>query len=416
MNFYRTLIIIGLFLSLAFNVLGNNTKEMLFTSPVIYKPIIDLALSKNTKPLNKRQPTKIPEFKITMIISDFVPDNKEDKEQFDSFTKLSFKEINNIDFLIFKKNGLVQRINVITNKNSSKVIKNYIRNINSLLLKIPKQNKDYFKKTKDTIVTILKEEGFLASLPKGEYILTFKLELLSDGTIGDVYFSKYPRRHTFCFKKYYINISLWRNTKPRGILFAVTYLKDYISLASVFDKNKSNGFECQFYPDQGLKRYLLIKNGEPGDVTLWGKGGKNEKKVSLKEWLKLLHAPRIVAYFPGDWLIDVSTLKGYTQESACYWDDATKSPRYELVLSTSGGSFLCQFNFSSQLKLTDALYEEMLKKMKNCCVGNTVFESPVSFKSEIGSKSFGLSQDGITKEIVFLRDNLVLHITRYYYA
>ena len=98
MEFYRTLIIIGLFSSFTFNVLSNNAKEMLFTSPIIYRPVIDLALSRNTKPLNKRQRTKIPEFKITMIISDFVPDNK-DKEQFDSFVQISFKEIENIKII-----------------------------------------------------------------------------------------------------------------------------------------------------------------------------------------------------------------------------------------------------------------------------------------------------------------------------
>jgi len=196
-------ILIALAFSFVFSVFGDETKKMLFTSPIIYKPVIEMALSKNTEPLNKLQPTKIAPFEIRMVIAQFSP-SEEEKKQFDSFIQISFKEINNTKFLIFKKNNLVQQLHVVMTETGSTSVTKYERDISSLLSKIPTGNEAYIAKTQEIITSLLKQEDFLTDLPLGESVLTFKLELLTDVAIGDVYFSNFPYSHTFCFEQYYI--------------------------------------------------------------------------------------------------------------------------------------------------------------------------------------------------------------------
>lgn len=286
MNTIRTLIIFILVFVIVNNLFGNNIEQMLFTSPIIYKPVIDLTLSRNTKPLNKRQPTGVPEFKITMLISNFVPD-KEDKAQFDSFVQISFKEIENIKFLVFKKANFVQELHVLHSGEKIQLITKYKRNIDSLLSKISKENQAYYKKTKQTIISLLKQEDFLTDLSLGEYILTFKLSLLAGVNIGDVYISKFPYYHSFCFRKYYINSAL-RDSNTKDLVFAITFWNKHISLANICDEKLLNGFQACFYPNQGLKWLTNLKNGKQEDVTVWSPNGENEKKMSFNDWAKMI--------------------------------------------------------------------------------------------------------------------------------
>lgn len=284
------LIIVMLIFGVMSNVSGNDIKQMLFTSPIIYKPVIDLVLSKNTKPLNRRQPTEMPKFEIKMIISNFFP-KKEEKEKFDSFIQISFKGIDDIKFLIFKKNNFVQQLHVVSKKNNSETVVKYKREIDSLLSKISKENKLYYKKTKETFVSLLKQEDFLTDLPKGEHFLTFKLILLTDVAIGDVYFSNFSWYHGFQYYKYCLrNSALIANKKPLRIKFSVTYFTNYIRLANLFDEKQLNGFEAYFYPNQGLKWLTNLKNGKQEDVTIWSMNGKDKKKMSFNDWAKMIGA------------------------------------------------------------------------------------------------------------------------------
>lgn len=42
----KTLLLVAFALGIVVNSFGNDTKEMLFTSPLIYKPVIEMALKK----------------------------------------------------------------------------------------------------------------------------------------------------------------------------------------------------------------------------------------------------------------------------------------------------------------------------------------------------------------------------------
>ncbi len=288
MNRWEKSFFIALAFSFVFSVLGNETKKMLFTSPIIYNPVIEMALSKNTKPLNKQQPTKIAPFEIRMIIAQFSP-SEEEKKQFDSFIQISFKEISNTKFLIFKKNNLVQQLHVVMTETGSTSVTKYERDINSLLSKIPTGNEAYIAQTQEIITSLLKQEDFLTDLPLGENVLTFKLELLTDVVIGDVYFSNFPYSNIFCYYKNNLENIALRSDKTKRLMFAVTFMKDHISLANLFDKNLLNGFECYFYPNQGLKYLTELKNKKQMNVTTWNVNGTDEKKIPFEEWVRIIN-------------------------------------------------------------------------------------------------------------------------------
>ena len=91
----KTLLLVAFALGIVVNSFGNDTKEMLFTSPLIYKPVIEMALKKNKEPLSPRQAIKLQAMKITMEMTEFVPD-LEASNEFDDFRQISFKEIDNI--------------------------------------------------------------------------------------------------------------------------------------------------------------------------------------------------------------------------------------------------------------------------------------------------------------------------------
>jgi hypothetical protein len=288
MNIKKIMFISVFNIVLMLNAFGDDIKEMLFTSPIIYGPVIEMALSKNKEPLSNQRPIKIAPFEIRMIIAQFSP-NEEEKKQFDSFIQISFKEISNTKFLIFKKNNLVQQLHVVRTEAGSVSVTKYERNLNSLLSKIPKTNEAYIAQTQEIITSLLKQEDFLTDLPLGENVLTFKLELLTDVAIGDVYFSNFPYSHIFCFEQYYINSAL-RSDKTKRLMFAVTFWNKYISLANLFDKSLPNGFECYFYPNQGLKYLTDLKDGKQMNVTTWDVNGNNEKKIPFDEWFKIINA------------------------------------------------------------------------------------------------------------------------------
>ncbi|MDR0931780.1 MAG: hypothetical protein LBM70_02005 [Victivallales bacterium] len=59
-------------------------------------------------------------------------------------------------------------------------------------------------------------------------------------------------------------------------------------MANLFDLETSNGFECYFYSNQGLRFLTELKNGRQMDVTSWDKGGYNERKIPFDEWAKII--------------------------------------------------------------------------------------------------------------------------------
>lgn len=259
---------------------------MIFSPPIIYAPILDFAVSKSITPLTKKQPTKIGPFTIQIIVSQFVP-SKEEKDRFDSFTQLTFREIVGTKFLIFKKNGFVEEIHVLTEKSNSISIAKYKRNIDNLQLQIPQGNASYLAQTREIIISLLQKDDFIIGFSPGEYILTFEIEAFPDVFTGEVYISSYPYYHLFCFRENYINSAL-RDKQTQALVFSITFWNGYIPIGNLFDEKIMNGFECYFYPHQGLRFLTELKNGKQMDVTAWDKGGDNEKKIPFDEWAKII--------------------------------------------------------------------------------------------------------------------------------
>jgi hypothetical protein len=204
-----------------------------------------------------------------------------DKESFDECMQMSFKEIPNTKFLLFKEKGFLQQLHVLKIEQEHTSIIKHKRDLDLLLSRIKHDNHAYRLKTKDTLISLLKQDDFLADFPCGEHILKIDLKLLQDVAIGNVYCYDRLFCHKFCFYKMVMENSAMHNLKTNTLVFAITFRNGYINLASIFDNNSLNGFECYFYPNQGLKYLTSLKNGKQEDVTLWDMDGGNEMKCLL---------------------------------------------------------------------------------------------------------------------------------------
>lgn len=291
----KILLLIAFVSGIVVNSFGNDTKEMLFTSPLIYKPVIEMALKNIKEPLSPRRAIKLQPMKITMEMTEFAPD-QEASEEFDDFRQISFKEIDNIKILIFKKNNLVHQLHVLKTEGGHTSVTKYKRNLTGLFanLNTMENNEKYLRKTREILITLLKQEDFVTDFSSGEHVLTFHLELATGVAMGDVSFSDYPNNHLFCYYNFSLENSALLNKQTQVLVFAITFWNKYISLANFFDDKMMNGFECYFYPNQGLRFLTELKNGKQMDVTSWDKNGGNERKIPFHEWTKIISNTKLL--------------------------------------------------------------------------------------------------------------------------
>ena len=294
-NMNKILLLIAFVAGIVINLFGNDTQEMLFTSPLIYKPVIEMALKNIKEPLSPRRVIKLQPMKITMEMSDFVP-GQETSEEFDEFRQISFKEIDNIKILIFKKDNFVHQLHVLRTEGGHTSVTKYKRNLTGLFanLNTMENNEKYLQKTREIIISLLKQEDFLTDFSSGEHVLTFHLELATGVAMGNVSFSDYPDNHLFCYYNFSLENSALLNKQTQVLVFAITFWNKYISLANLFDDKMMNGFECYFYPNQGLRFLTELKNGKQMDVTSWDKNGGNERKIPFHEWTKIISNTKLL--------------------------------------------------------------------------------------------------------------------------
>ena len=294
-NMNKILLLIAFVAGIVINLFGNDTQEMLFTSPLIYKPVIEMALKNIKEPLSPRRVIKLQPMKITMEMSDFVP-GQETSEEFDEFRQISFKEIDNIKILIFKKDNFVHQLHVLRTEGGHTSVTKYKRNLTGLFanLNTMENNEKYLQKTREIIISLLKQEDFLTDFSSGEHVLTFHLELATGVAMGNVSFSDYPNNHLFCYYNFSLENSALLNKQTQVLVFAITFWNKYISLANLFDDKMMNGFECYFYPNQGLRFLTELKNGKQMDVTSWDKNGGNERKIPFNEWTKIISNTKLM--------------------------------------------------------------------------------------------------------------------------
>jgi hypothetical protein len=193
------------------NASGDEIKEIVFASPIIYRPVIEMASSSLSAPLNRQTPTVVKPFEITMKVSPFAP-RDEDRIRFNDFRQITFKEIDNIKILVFKKDDLIQELHVIKANNHQVATIKYVRDLDSLFSKISiaKDSESYLEKTRKTVTALLKQEDFLANLPFGEHTLLFELRLLEDIALGKVGLSSLPCNHKFSYYKFKLENSALR--------------------------------------------------------------------------------------------------------------------------------------------------------------------------------------------------------------
>ncbi len=289
MNIRKIFTIILINIVATINVFCQQTKNMTFSSPIILTPIIELARTHYKDDPKLRQPVKMPQLKITMVVEQFAP-NEEQKKGFDEFLKLSFKEISNVNFLIFKKNKFVKQLIVIKAESGKTLKTKFQRDLNVLTKNIveTKKNSQYIKKTQDTLKKLFQAEDFLTNFSVGKYVLTCDIRILKYNSYGVINIDNFPYKYGFMYgKKNSLNNSWLKPEKKAFPLFTITFY-DYITQGALFDEKALNGHIFYFYPNQGLKSMTNLKNGKQHDVDVWSMNGNKTRKILFKKWAKTL--------------------------------------------------------------------------------------------------------------------------------
>lgn len=277
---------LGLCISLVGDIRGEETREFLFSSPILYQPVLnkkraelDLANSVKEKKM------EFPIFTTTIELSEIslLP---EERREFDRHLLFKYKDYGDA-FHLFTREGLIVRIE----QYSHKALKHEVlfRNLEKINRSLSNVTENYRHQSIGILKQIFHGDDFLSRLPQGESILSMKLIVDGHASVGEVHFSTIADMHSFFYYENLLrNSALTREINSANrIRFSVSFFNDTITLANVYNDKRTEGYDCSFYPNWGLKFFLpLDKNGKYEWITTWDIDGKNKKKSLLEIWQK----------------------------------------------------------------------------------------------------------------------------------
>ena len=271
-----------------------DVQEFKFVATVVYPMLLNEHFQKETQGYNsKTTPLRLPSFQTSLEIRDLA--QQENQGRTVQVRELIFKEIFPERLLHFLyQNGLAKEIRIIqANSLNAPPIKVYQRKNLPLPGMMP-ENEEYRKQTYDIIHKLLKEEDYFCKLKPGKYRMNFEnIEFLSYMWSGQTLIQEAKHSNFFCITQHnrYVNVG-FLSWKPLRLYLTITFGgKDggNMDLASLFDAKKENGFECMFYPHQGLQ-YLTNKcNGIEGPVQVWDADGHKRIETNKKWFLWRTH-------------------------------------------------------------------------------------------------------------------------------
>ncbi|MBQ6473377.1 MAG: hypothetical protein IJJ33_15430 [Victivallales bacterium] len=267
---------------------ASDVPEFKFVATVVYPMLLDEHFQKETHGYNsKNTPLRLPSFQTSLEIREAA--QQENLGRTVQVRELIFKEILPGRLLQFLyQNGFAKEIRIVqANSPNASPIKVFQRKDPPLPGAMP-ENEEYREQTYNIIQKLLKEEDYFYKLKTGKYEMSFKnIEFLPYMWSGQALIQEAKHSNFFCITQHnrYVNIGFLK-WKPLRLYLAITFDgKDggNMDLASLFDEKKENGFECMFYPHQGLQFLTNKRNGKEEAVQVWDEDG-HKRVVPYKKW------------------------------------------------------------------------------------------------------------------------------------
>lgn len=234
---------------------------------------------------NKPGIQHIPEFKILVELEKRTLDENQ-KGRFDESMLFRYPE-ENVDFHLFIKDRLIMEMEMVSTKDQCRQV--FKRDLGFIHRNIPGAPSEYLRMNEETIKAILTGEDFLSRLPAGKNVLTVKITLDGKVAVGNVALPSAPDdQHHFWYNDNVLKNSalLSKNEADLRIRYSVTFIHNVITMANVYNNDVTDGFDCAFYENQGLKYYLPKTKGAFDQITTWDMNGKNKTIQPWEAWLK----------------------------------------------------------------------------------------------------------------------------------
>lgn len=270
-----------------FKIFASEMKQLTdfsFSMQILINPIIEHVRNSN-KIINNDldAPKQCPKQKFTFVISFFSP-SVADKSKYDKFVQIDYLTIK-YKFKLYIKNGIVMKIDQIDpNDNFITYEQTVVYKMNALRF----EDLSYLKLSKEILMKIYAAEAVILKLNEGYNSAQIALTVDRDVDVGILQLTNSNFEYRFCYYKGHMeNAALIVNdSQNKKIIFSMTLKKNNLVFANVYDPDVQNGFDCGFYPNNGLKFYLPMKKGIFENVTVWSLNGFKHRIYSFDVWQK----------------------------------------------------------------------------------------------------------------------------------
>lgn len=252
--------------------------------PILINPIIEHVRNSNRiKNNDLTAPQQCPEQKFSFEFSSFLPDEA-NKSQYDKFVQISYPELK-YKFKLYIKNGIVMKIEQI---DSSSIITIYHQTIINKIDTLKFEDSSYLNLSKEILTKIYTSEPIILKLNESDNSAAITLTVDRDVDVGVVRLTNSNFEYRFCYYKGRLENSaiLVNDPQNKKIIFSMTFEKNNLILANVYDRDIMNGFDCGFYSNMGLKFYIPMKDGLFDNVTIWNLNGLKNRMYPFNVWQK----------------------------------------------------------------------------------------------------------------------------------
>ena len=280
-------VLLILFVVNCFNIFASEIKQLTdfsFSMPILISPIIEHVRNSN-KIINSDldAPKQCPKQKFTFVISFFSP-SAADKSKYDKYVQIDYSDLK-YKSKLYIKNGIVMKIDQIdSNDNVITYKQTVINKINALRF----EDLSYLNLSKEILMKIYAAEPVVLKLNGGNNSAQITLTVGRDVDAGVLRLTNSNFEYRFCYYKGHVeNAALFVNdSQNKKIIFSMTLEKNNLVSANVYDRDALNGFDCGFYPNNGLRFYLPMGKGIFENVTVWSLNGIKHRIYPLDVWQK----------------------------------------------------------------------------------------------------------------------------------
>lgn len=360
--------IIFLVLFSSFIALYAKEQELLFFSPVIYQPVIALALQDGKISASFGKILKgdaLNSISGKICISKMPPEGQNQKaSQYEAVYALSFSNVSDVKFILYEKNNCIMKVDKITGDKTESFLR---------LIRFDEQKslpEDYRKKTIDTLFKVYSMEDYILDIYKNAPDKDIGFEVVdcrkSDATIiAAIKFPDYSLVKAFSTQKDQITNSAWlivKKGQPVLISSVSVHMDNYITEAALRGKD-GTGFDCHFFRSSGLKDYVPVKKNVLGKQIVWKEDGKVFGEYTYPPGYIPPPEKKPTENDPARWLTALPDIKSMRRQETSFKING-KSPYYKFTLSsTSENKYTVDFLFSDDKKSLEDAFEKIKDKI-----------------------------------------------------